>query len=84
MRAQKKGVLIINCMALLNWLLKANVPVSQGNLGPGEKPPFSKRTEMFEVSKSKASVCLKILEKARQEGVVSETQYCSLSCQVTF
>lgn len=49
-----------------------------------KKSPFSKRTEMFEVSKSKASVCLKMLEKARQEGVVSETQYCSHSCQVPF
>lgn len=52
--------------------------------GPRRKSPFSKRMEMFEVSESKASVCLKMLEKARQEGVVSETQYCSHSCQVPF
>lgn len=51
---------------------------------PRRKSPFSKRMEMFEVSESKASVCLKMLEKARQEGVVSETQHCSHSCQVPF
>ena len=52
--------------------------------GPRRKSPFSKRTEMFEVSESKDCVFLKMLEIAGQEGVVSETQYCSHSCQVPF
>lgn len=52
--------------------------------GLRRKSLFPKRIGMFEVSKSKASVCLKMLEKARQERVVSEIQYCSLSCQVPF
>lgn len=74
----KRKAQIINHTVLVNELLKANTLDSE------ESSPFDKGTETFEVSKSKASVCLKMLEKARHEGVVSETQYCSHSCQVPF